>query len=430
MRRLLGIVVVVVVGLCCASQLHAKTVYSSDLGWKEGEDTTTKFKSLLSTQGVKGGDELVLDHAYRISGTYKLPDGFTLSAKKGAGFEVTDAKTNGKPLLELGNKTALHNLTIVYLNTPELGGRSYKHGVDFFDKRAISASGKSNILIKNCRLEGMISHHIRIANCKQPKVIGCHIIGGFWAVTISGKGLLFKDCLFEKSCCDCIKGGADGALFENCVFQDTCRDGIDTTGGLNDTIIRNCIFRRLGCAGLDLKSHYEGPLGRPENVGILVEKCLFADMPNAVVLTTLDHNRRKGGEGQLTAANMKKHAPHDIDINDCVVGHVEKPLLPSKKGGYGVDYPTKEGEHMRIILLKDAYDIRYKDARLFGDRIMPVLIHTIGGGKALSKEAADAIDRKATGDILKKPAIPPKRGDKTVPFACGPQPLEVEADKK
>jgi len=423
MKRLLNTVMVVVVGLICASQLHAKTVHSSDLGWKDGEDITTKFKVLLSTQGVKAGDELVLDHTYRISGTYHLPDDFTLSAKKGAGFEVTDAKNNGAPLLELGNRNTLHNLTVTYLNTPELGGRSYKHGVDFFDKRAIYASGKSNLLIENCRLEGMVAHHISLSNCHQPKVIGCHIIGGFWSVTISGKDLVFQKCLIEKSCCDCIKGGADGVLVENCVFQDTCRDGIDTTGGLNDAVIRNCIFRRLGCCGLDLKSHYEGALGRPENVGILIEKCLFSDMPNAVVLTTLDHSRTKGGKDQLTAANMKKYAPHNIDINNCVFGHVEKPLLPSKQGGYGVDYP-EQGEHMRLILLKDAYAIRYRNARLFGDRIMPVLIHSIGGGKALSQEAADAIDRSVTGNILDEPASRIDPGDTKAPFVCGPQPLD------
>jgi len=95
MKILLGIVIVVVVGLTCALQLHAETVHSSDLGWKEGEDITAKLKSLLSTKGVKAGDELVLDHMYRISGTYQMPDDFTLSAKKGAGFEVTDAKDNG-----------------------------------------------------------------------------------------------------------------------------------------------------------------------------------------------------------------------------------------------------------------------------------------------------------------------------------------------
>jgi len=255
MKRLPTIVMVAAVGLIGASRVHAKTIHSSDLGWKEGEDITTKFKALLNTQAVKAGDELVLDHTYRISGTYQLPDEFTLSAKKGGGFNVLDAKNNRAPFLELGDRNTLHNLAITYLNTPELGGRSYKHGVDFFDKRAISASGKSNLLIKNCRLEGMISHHISLANCKRPQVIGCHIIGGFWSVTVSGKGLVFRKCLIEKSCCDCIKGGADGALVEECVFQDTCRDGIDTTGGLNDTVIRNCIFRRLGCCGLDLKSH-------------------------------------------------------------------------------------------------------------------------------------------------------------------------------
>jgi len=413
----------IVAGALWALPLQAAVHRTADLGWKAGEDVTEKFGGLLKSGKLKAGDRLVLDHTYRIAGTHRLPDQFTLSAKKGAGFDVTDAKANPRPLLELGNENTLHNLTITYLNTPELGGRSYRHGVDFFDKNAIDASGKNDILIQNCRLQGMVSHHIRISNCNKPKVIGCHIIGGFWAVTVSGKDLLFKDCLFEKSCCDCIKGGADGILVENCVFQDTCRDGIDTTGGLNDAVIRNCIFRRLGCCGLDLKSHYEKDLGRPENVGILIEKCRFYDMPNAVVLTTLDYGRRKRGKDLLTAANMKDYAPHEIDIKDCVIGYVEKPLLPSKQGGYGVDYP-QQGEHMRIILLKDAHNVRYKDVRLFGDKIMPVLIHSIGGSKSLSREAANSIDRSVTGNILKHPVTPPKPGDTTVPFACGPQPLD------
>jgi hypothetical protein len=55
---------------------------------------------------------------------------------------------------------------------------------------------------------------------------------------------------------------------------------------------------------------------------------------------------------------------------------------------------------------------------------MPVLVHTIGGSSALSKEAADAIECKATGNILDKPATPPKPGDTTVPFACGPRVLD------
>ena len=79
---------------------------------------------------------------------------------------------------------------------------------------------------------------------------------------------------------------------------------------------------------------------------------------------------------------------------------------------------------MRLILLKDAYGIRYRDARLFGDRIKPVLIHSIGGSNALSKEAADAIDRSVAGNVLDEPASPIEPGVTEAPFACGPQAVE------
>ena len=148
-------------------------------------------------------------------------------------------------------------------------------------------------------------------------------------------------------------------------------------------------------------------------------------MPNAIVLTTLDCGRRKGpGNELLNAANMKKYAPHDIDINDCVFGHAEKPLRSRREGGYGVDYPSEEGEHMRMILLKDAYAIRYRNARLFGDRIMPVYVRSIGGSRHLSKEAAAAIDHSVTGNVLDEPAPPIEPGVTEVPFACGPQAVE------
>jgi hypothetical protein len=413
------------VSLVCALPVQAAVHHSSDFGWAADQDVTEDLAKLLESGKLKSGDEFVLDHTYRISGTHELPDHFTLSAVKGAGFEVTDAKDRCN-FLVLGNNNTLHNLTITYLNTPKLGGRSIRHGKDFFDKRGINASGKSNLLIKNCRLVGMIAHHIVFGNCDQARFIGCHIAGGFWSVVVSGKNLVFRRCLIEKSCGDGIKGGADGGLVENCVFQDNGRDGIDTTGGLNDTVIRNGTFRRLGVSGLDLKSHYTGAdLFRPENIGILIEKCLFHDMPNAIVLTTNDCGRRKGpGNELLNAANMKKYAPHDIDINDCVIGYAETPLLPTGKGGYGVDYPTKEGEHMRVILLKDAYAIRYRNARLFGDRIMPVYVRSDGGSRHLSKEAAEAIDHSVTGNVLDEPAPPIEPGVTEVPFACGPQTVE------
>jgi hypothetical protein len=123
---------------------------------------------------------------------------------------------------------------------------------------------------------------------------------------------------------------------------------------------------------------------------------------------------------------MKHYAPHDIDINDCVFGHAEKPLRSRRDGGYGVDYPSDDGEHMRMIFVKDAHSIRYRNARLSGDRIRPVYVSSIGGSRHLSEEAALSIKRTVTGNVLDGPAPPIEPGITSVPFTCGPRPLRVE----
>jgi len=416
-----------------------KVHHSADFGWTANQDVTEQFATLLASGKLKAGHELVLDHTYRISGSHAIPDNVTLSAVKGAGFDVTDAVEpgNNRPLLEIGNGTILRNLTITYLNTPEPGPTGETRGETFTSRLGILAAGKRNVLIQNCRLVGSIGHHLKLVDCRKPKVIGCHIAGGHWSVyMIAVSDAVFRQCLIEKCQGDAIKTGQGStgvvrwALVEECVFQDNLRDGIDTTGGFNESVVRNCIFRRLGVSGMDIKGHYETKTGRiddhtPENVGILIEKCLFHDMPNAFVFTTLDCGRRQGvGKELLNAANMKMYAPHDIDINDCVFGHVEKPLRSRQEGGYGVNYPSEEGEHMRMIHLKDAYAIRYRNARFFGERIMPVLHASIGGSRHLSEEAARAIEATVTGNVLDEPASPVEPGATDVPFACGPRARE------
>ena len=413
--------------------------HSSDFGWTATQDVSEQLASLLESGKLTTGEELILDHRYRLNGSHTLPDHFTLSAVEGAGFDVTDAvkPKSGRPLLELGNNNTLRNLTITYLNTPKLGPAGEKHGVDFTSRLGIQAQGKHDLRIENCRLTGSIGHHIRLTNCSKVEVIGTHVAGGHWSVMLTSTAdLVFRRCLVEKCQGDGIKtgGGADGAvrrvLVEQCVFQDNGRDGIDTTGGFNESVIRNCVFRRLGVCGLDLKSHYESRTGRiedlaPENIGILVEKCLFHDMPNAIVLTTLDCGRRAGpGNELLNAANIKDYAPHDIDIIDCVVGHAEKPLRSAKEGGYGVNYPSSDDEYMRMILLKDAYSVRYRNARFFGERIMPVYVSSIGGSRHLSEEAAQAIEPTVSGNVANEPYPEIQPGQTEVPFACGPRPLD------
>ena len=412
--------------------------HSADLGWAAGQDVTESFATLLASGKLKAGTELVLDHTYRISGSHELPDRFTLSAVKGAGFDVTDAARppGSRPLLELGDRNTLRNLTITYLETPPLGPTGEKHEVNFTRRVGIQARGKSDLLIEHCRLVGSIGHHIKMNDCTKPRIVGTHIAGGHWSVYLHGnQEMVFRRCLIEKCQGDAIKVGGNGnpmrkALLEHCVFQDNLRDGIDSTGGINDSIVRQCTFRRMGVSGMDLKSGYDLDKGRlsesdlvPENVGILIEQCLFHDMPNAIVLTTIDGGRRRGKE-LLNATNIRKYAVHDINIHDCVFGYVEKPLKKSHDGGYGVNYPSKQGEHMRMVHLKDAYDIRYKDARLFGERIIPVAINSIGGTRFLSKEAAGALDRTIDGTVIELSAPPVKSGVTEVPFEVGPQMLE------
>ena len=137
---------------------------SSDFGWAADQDVTEPFAKLLANGTLKAGEELVLDHTYRISGSYRLPDNFILSAVKGAGFDVTDAVRfkGDRPLLELGNATTLRNLTITYLNTPPLGPTGEKRGVTFTGRLGIQARGKRNLRIENCRLTASIGHHLRL----------------------------------------------------------------------------------------------------------------------------------------------------------------------------------------------------------------------------------------------------------------------------
>ena len=66
--------------------------HSTDFGWKANQDVTEQFTKLLQDGTLKAGDELVLDHTYRLNimsnSPRTLPANFTLSAVKGGGFAV------------------------------------------------------------------------------------------------------------------------------------------------------------------------------------------------------------------------------------------------------------------------------------------------------------------------------------------------------
>jgi hypothetical protein len=402
----------------CVAQSQSAVRDSADLGWVAGQDVSEEFAELLVSEVVGAGDELRLDHTYRICGTHRLPDGFTLSAVKGGGFDVTDAVGDrNQTFLILGNRTALRNLTVRYLKTPAPGpdaGTGPKRGVHFYPMIGITAANKSDIVIENCRLEGSINHQIKLVNCARPRVLGCHIIGGYWSTYLSGNvtDAVFRNCLIEKCQGDGIKTGRGGshgvkrALVENCVFQDCGRDAIDTTGGWKDSVVRNCVMRRL-FSGMDIKSYFEKPEHlNPDcsNTGILVERCTFTDMANCITFSTLDRGLVHGGKYFLDADSAQKYAPHDVDIKDCV-------------------FERTGSSPVRMLLLKGGHSIRYSNAQFRGEGIKTVRycnVYETFGPRSLSKEVSEALNHSVSGTL--GPAMgarPPE--DTSISFKYGPR---------
>ncbi len=413
------------VGMCTIG-LHAAAYHSADFGWTAGQDVTTAFAELFSGGTVGSEDELILDHVYEIGGTHQLPNGFTLSAATGAGFDVTDATPdNSATFLVLGDSTVLRNLTITYVGTPEPGpkGTNPQRGVDFYDRVGIAASGCSGIHIQNCRFHGSIGHHLRLSGCAGPQVTGTHFVGGYWTVYLVGDvtDAVFRDCVFEKCQGDGIKTGRGGAygvkrpLVENCVFQDCGRDGLDTTGGWKDAIVRNCIFRRL-FSGMDIKSFFESEEHLNTdcmNTNILIEGCEFTDMGSCITLSTIDRGLEYNDSVYfLDSASAQIYAPHDIDIVDCIF---------ERTAGFKPDQPT--GIAMNMLLLKGGHSVEYSNAQFLGEGIGQVkytnVFDTFGPG-TLSEEVADALNHSVSG-TLGTPGPARAAGDTTVVFEYGPR---------
>jgi len=70
-----------------------------------------------------------------------------------------------------------------------------------------------------------------------------------------------------------------------------------------------------GFSGLDLKSYCESKTWRiedlaPENIGILVEKCLFHAMPNALDITALDGGSRTAPSNRPSAERSPVKSRH------------------------------------------------------------------------------------------------------------------------
>jgi hypothetical protein len=400
-----------------ATAARATTHHSSELGWSAGQDVTDELAEFLADTAA-AGDELRLEHTYRVSGTHQLPDDFTLSAAPGGGFDVTDAASDQhRAFLHLGHGNTLRGLTITYLDTPEPGPRGThpERGVDFYPMNGITITDKSDILIEACALYGSINHHVKVAGGSQIQIIGTHVVGGYWTIYLAGDvtDVVFRRCVIEQCQGDGIKTGRGGAfgvkrvLVDTCLFQDNGRDGIDTTGGFMDSTVRDTIMRRM-FSGMDIKSFFESPEHLSMdcmNTGIRVEGCTFTDMANAISLSTIDRGlEHNDGVHFLDADTAQIYAPHDVEIHDSVFERTGEP---------GV----------RMLLMKGGHTVTYHNAQFCGEDVGEVKytnVYETFGPDTLSREVSEALNHSVTG-TLGPPCAAGPPGDTSVPFEYGPE---------
>ena len=330
------------------------TWHSSDLGWSAGDNVSQEFASLVSSS-FKPGDTLVLDEMYEISGSYQLPDGFTLTAEAGGGFEVRTSSGDSSTLFKLGSDTTIDNVTMVAVDAPDTGyeGGHAARGVDYHPKKFFQIGG-DDVTISNCAFSGDIEMFVDARGGDRLTIEDTSFEGSWFQVRLVGSvddavitGSHFKDALGDG-----IKTERSGEYgpqrteILNSFFEGANRDGIDTAGGFKDGHIADCVFYDNGVSALDLKVILEKPEDLSpynDNADILIERVDILDSRNGIVVTMLDRI------GALTASNADQHMPRDIVVRDTVFEKTD-------------DHP----EEMRAFLIKDGYNITWDNVDLLG----------------------------------------------------------------
>ena len=204
--------------------------------------------------------------------------------------------------------------------------------------------------------------------------------------------------------------GTQRALIERCIFQGTWRDGIDTTGGFKDSVVRDCILRRNDVGGvgggIDIKTVIEPKTADTDmhpdlmNKNIRIERCQFIDVPNAIVITAVDRANRP------TVENVKQWVPHEIYIDDCTFERTR-------------DWPNIT----RAILLKGGHTIRWNNAQRRGDVVFFGTMMPRKDSRGTYGESTMAALATVNFDVggTELPVAEPQPYNEDVPFPHGPQ---------
>ena len=329
--------------------------YSSDLGWLPGSDVSSEFSLFLSDR-FSSGDTLVLEDTYRLSGSnLRVPEGVTLTAVKGGGFDVVTSGRDSSPLLVLSDDVTVDNITFTAVAAPNTGysGANPQVGTDYHAKRVLRVDG-DRVTVENSAFAGNVAMHMDVEGGNDLTIRDSLFEGGFYQVRLNGStddarilGSHFRKALGDGIKTESIDGqGPQRTLVRDSLFDDNARDGIDVAGGFRDGRVENVVFHDNGVSGIDIKSGYDDLSDldpRKANTGIRVTDSQFIDSPNGVVVTVINR------QGVLTEQNQQ-NMPHDIRVTDSV--------FENTKTGSG---------DIRAFLIKDGYDITWDGLILRGN---------------------------------------------------------------
>lgn len=349
-----------------------------DLGWRAGQDVSREFASVV--RRMRRGDTLVLNDMYRIRGSnHQFPDDFTLRATDGGGFSITDAGTNPAPLMRLGQRNTFDNVKITSASsTPDTGysGNDAAVGVDFAPGATIAAFGADGLNILSSTFEGNVAMLFDLRFVDDVTILDSTFNGGFYQMRWLGAGSNYRveRSVFKNALGDGIKtvqtdgGGIRNVRISDSYFLNNERDGIDTTGGFQNSLISNTIF--VG-GGLDIKSIIEKPedvRSAQMNSNITIQGSQFIDTKNAIVTTMLDR------AGLMTLSNVENLMPNNITVRNTIFEKTNNDL----------------GDQ-RAFLIKDGHNITWDNVQLLGGitemRLMNAqapdgwAAHSIGGSK-------------------------------------------------
>ncbi len=321
-------------------------VKTSDLGWKAGENVTAKLSQLLGS--LKSGEELQLSHLYKINhSSIEIPEGVTISALSGAGFQITGAAdSKGKDYIEVGNNTTFLNVTF----TDDEATASQQKVMDT-NGAVVSGSNVKNVKFINCKFDANKKSYINLNQVDGLLIKGTHFDKAYYQVLINSpsKNIEVIDSLFSNSHGDGIKTSrstgnwvSDTIVF-NTVFENNKRDGIDLTGGFKDSLVEKCIFRNLGVAGLDIKSAWleKEDYSDRGNVNITIRDSEFIDTNSGIVLTTNDYPQL------LTNTTAHPIMPREIYLQNIIV-------------------ESNDSTGRKLVFSKDAHHVYWDNVLLLG----------------------------------------------------------------